>query len=64
MWAGNPEGTLENKLRCIAIVPDSGDSRLSHQCSNKRGKGKDGLYCGNHARLLRMGGYVNVPEDK
>ena len=44
-WAGSPEGSPEDPTLCIEEV-----SRgfFFHQCSRKRGKGPDGLYCTQH----------------
>lgn len=64
VWGGNPKGTPEDAGRCIAEVAEGGLSCLFYQCSKKRGKGPDGLYCGLHARMLEQGRHVYVPEDK
>jgi len=48
-WAGNPIGTAEDKTRCLVEVQDVTGWHF-YQCSRKRGKGKDGLYCGQHAK--------------
>ncbi len=45
-WAGNPRGIAEDKTLCIQNV--WGDFGHGHQCSRKRGHGKDGLYCKQH----------------
>ena len=47
-WAGNPNGIPEDTTRCIETVSEPGRGVLSHQCGNKRGYGKDGLYCKIH----------------
>lgn len=49
-WAGNPKGLPENKECCYEEVPNGGRSPLFHQCNRKRGYGKDGLYCKQHAK--------------
>lgn len=49
-WAGSPNGTPENGEKCIEVVHDTGRSILSHQCSRRRGKGPDGLFCTVHAK--------------
>lgn len=49
-WAGNSKGDPENKEYCYEEVPDGGRSVLSHQCQRKRGYGKEGLYCKQHAK--------------
>lgn len=38
--------------RCIERVHEGGRGVCFYQCQNKRGKGKDGLYCGQHAALI------------
>ena len=49
-WAGNPKGNPENKTRCIKEVWPSSRGWVPYQCSRKRGYGKDGLYCKQHAK--------------
>lgn len=64
IWGGNPKGTPEDPTRCIAKVSDSNSrSPLSYQCWHKRGKGKDGLFCGIHAKRVLTEGW-DYPEDK
>ena len=48
-WAGNEKGHTEDETRCIEKVFSNG-SYISSQCSRKRGYGKDGLYCKQHAK--------------
>lgn len=60
-WAGNPKGDREDPERCIVEV---GDGYLFGQCSFRRGKGPDGLYCGIHARRVAMGKHLYVPDDE
>jgi len=48
-WAGNPKGTAEDITRCIWEVWPN-DTYIPHQCRRKRGYGKDGLYCKQHAK--------------
>ena len=50
-WAGNPNGTPEDPLRCIENVADGGRSVLSHQCDRRRGHGPNGEYCRQHAKM-------------
>ena len=45
-WAGEPKGVKEDPTRCVEEVW----SWYSRQCSRKRGYGKDGLYCKQHAK--------------
>ena len=48
-WAGDPKGRLENETLCVEEVwPSRGF--VSYQCIRKRGHGKDGLYCEQHAK--------------
>ena len=47
-WAGNPKGQPEDKTRCIAEI-QGWTPYFFRQCSRKRGYGKDGLYCAQHA---------------
>ena len=48
-WAGNPKGCPEDETRCIIAVLDF--TGWHHfQCQRKRGYGKDGLYCKQHAK--------------
>lgn len=49
-WAGEPDGYPENPLNCIVSVPEGGRSCLSRQCKKKRGQGRNGLFCGIHAK--------------
>lgn len=46
-WVGNPNGDAENRNRCVERVVHG--YRVS-QCRRKRGYGKDGLYCKQHAK--------------
>jgi len=47
-WPGNPKGIIEDTTRCIKEV--YGAFMCTHQCRRKRGHGKDGLYCKQHAK--------------
>jgi hypothetical protein len=49
-WGGKPQGTAYDPSRCAEEVPFGGRSPLFHQCCNKNGKGKNGLFCGIHAK--------------
>jgi len=51
-WAGNPGGWDLNPMRCAYELYRH---PLSHgsQCSRKPGKGPDGLYCGQHAKMVK-----------
>lgn len=49
-WAGNPKGHAQNPNRCVEEVVSPGSrSMLFQQCSRKRGYGKNGLFCSQHA---------------
>jgi len=48
-WAGNPAGVAEDTKRCIATVYWQ-HTWVAYQCSRKRGHGKHGLYCKQHAK--------------
>lgn len=51
IWGGNPKGTAEDPTLCIKEVSDSNyRSPLFNQCRRKRGHGRDGLYCQQHAK--------------
>ena len=47
-WGGNPKGHKEDPKRCIEAV--HGGDWYTHQCTRKRGFGKDGLYCKQHGK--------------
>lgn len=48
-WAGDIAGVKEDKRRCIKAIYIR-MAFYNHQCSRKRGYGKDGLYCRQHAK--------------
>jgi hypothetical protein len=50
--SANSRGTPEDKTRCIAAVWGGYRGMFEHQCFRKRGHGKDGLYCKQHAKGL------------
>ena len=53
-WAGDEQGTPEDKTHCIEEVWPNwnrGGGWIPYQCQRKRGHGKDGLYCKQHARM-------------
>ena len=58
-WAGNPKGTAENPIRCVAQVQVT--PFLSAQCQWKRGKGPGERYCGTHASMIARGRLPDVP---
>jgi len=56
-WAGNEKSVPEDKTRCIIKEVFSSErggfsAYICRQCRRKRGYGKDGLYCKQHAALL------------
>ena len=54
-WAGNKEGTREDKICCVYEVW-APDRWHAYQCSRKRGHGPDGLYCKQHAKMVEVKG--------
>lgn len=52
-WAGNPKGSPEDKTRCIEEIWPSSGGWIPYQCSRKRGHGKKGLYCKQHAKKCK-----------
>jgi hypothetical protein len=52
VWAGDPQGNSEVPAHCVAAVHDAFTHRF-HQCSRKRGHGRDGLFCRQHAKKER-----------
>lgn len=59
-WAGDPKGRAEDPSRCAASVT-GWPSHIRHQCSRKRGHGKDGLFCKQHGSKYRN---PYVPRDQ
>jgi len=62
-WAGIPNGTAEDTLRCIAQVPEDGRSVLFRQCGRKRRDGLNGL-CRQHHNMRQKGHMVSVPPEE
>jgi len=58
-WAGNPKGVRENPENCIVEVADG---FTFHQCYRKRGYGKDGLFCQQHAKMYPTGEGIYIPK--
>ena len=52
-WGGNPGGTAYRSSRCAYEVREGGLGWHWYQCSRKPGKGPDGLYCGQHAKMVK-----------
>ena len=54
IYVGFPNGKPEDISKCIKeVIIGDGGMYNSKQCGFKRGKGKDGLYCGVHAKRQR-----------
>jgi hypothetical protein len=53
-WAGNPKGFPEDPDRCIVEVWPR-YTWVARQCRRKRGYGKNGLHCKQHAKRLEEG---------
>lgn len=50
-WGGNPGGVKEDLTRCREEVwPGNGGGWIPYQCLRKRGHGKGGEFCKQHAR--------------
>ena len=61
------KGIKENITRCIVSISDPTGWGNDHQCSFKRGYGKEGLYCKNHANRIEKGASFyegNIIEDE
>ena len=53
-WAGSPNGSKYNPKQCAYEVHDAEyRSCLHHQCERKPGHGVAGLYCKQHAKLVK-----------
>ena len=50
VWNGCPQGQAEDPARCFEEVYPTGGGWISYQCCRKRGHGRDGLYCKQHAK--------------
>ena len=50
VWAGDPKGQPEDRARCIEEVWPQDRYWVPYQCQRKRGHGKNGLYCKQHAK--------------
>ena len=49
----NPQGTAYNPDRCAkAVFRGIGWRSIQFQCRRQPGKGPDGLYCAQHARII------------
>lgn len=49
-WSANPSGVPEDETRCVKSVPGAFGGMVSRQCARKRGYGRDGEYCKQHAK--------------
>lgn len=63
-WAGNPDGTPEDITLCIVQVQERDPCGFDHQCFRKRGHGKDGLYCKQHARMIEQGHHLYCGKEQ
>lgn len=65
VWAGNPEGDIEEIDCCTVEVFPADAYSFIHQCFRKWGYGKDGLFCKQHTKMIESGdkGLV-IPENK
>jgi len=63
IWEGNPKGTKENLNNCIVEVMD-GKLLIGYQCRRKRGWGKNGLFCKQHAKMIELGISLYIPKDE
>ena len=52
-WAGDPKGVLEDPENCIEAIYPPYENLAGRQCSRKRGYGREGLYCRQHAEKLK-----------
>ena len=59
-WAGNQRGIAEDKERCIVKVGEY----IFRQCNRKRGYGKNGELCKQHAKMEAEGRTLFIPEEK
>ena len=51
IYAGYTNGKPEDAGKCIQeVIIGDGGMYNAKQCHFKRGKGRDGLYCGTHAK--------------
>jgi len=50
-WSGNPQGSKEAKHRCVVEVQARG-TWAATQCRRLRGKGPNGEYCKQHAKMV------------
>ena len=60
-WAGNPKGNKENTERCVVEIYNK---FYGFQCQRKRGHGKNGLLCKQHAKMEAKGRRLNIPRNK
>jgi len=49
-WVGNPKGTPYKEGRCAYEV---WSAFISYQCTRNNGHGPEGLYCKQHAKMLK-----------
>lgn len=61
-WAGDPNGIAENPNQCIVEVGGRDRWINFYQCNRKRGFGKDGLFCKQHAKKIETGWKPLIPK--
>ena len=52
-WGGLPEGRPYDETRCAYEVHEQGRGCLFYQCLRKKGNGPDGLFCKQHAKMIK-----------
>lgn len=52
-WGGNPGGYPYIPEQCAKEVLNN-QTHIYHQCSRKKGYGRDGLFCKQHAKIINM----------
>jgi len=65
-WAGKPGGWPEDPKNCIVQIYPGGRGAMHRQCSSRRGRGRDGLYCAHHDpdRLARIKRDLDAAEAR
>jgi hypothetical protein len=57
VWSGNPKGYRYKPDQCSIQVSDgtAWAAANAHQCSRKSGHGDGGMFCKQHAKLMKKG---------
>ena len=63
-WEPTKRHTREDTTRCVVEVASSGAFGTFRQCLKKRGYGKGGLFCAQHAHMVINDIHVDIPEDR